>query len=86
MCSNVNIFEDRNEMIPDAFIELVKLCITTTCQQFREEHYELADGLAMVSPASPSMAKIYMDKIDPTRLTAHRPKDGGGMLLMFSQS
>ena len=63
-----DLFEDHNEMTPDTFMEIVKLCLTTTCLQFCGEHYELTDGLAMGSPASPCIANIYMDKFERNAL------------------
>ena len=63
-----DLFEDHNEMTPDTFMEIVKLCLTTACLQFRGEHYELTDGLAMGSPASPCIANIYMDKFERNAL------------------
>ena len=44
-------------------LEMLRVCLTTTAFQFRQKHYELADGLAMGSPMSPAVANIFMGRL-----------------------
>ena len=56
-------FMSRTGMTTDTSLELTKLC-TITNFQFRADHYELSDGLAMGAPSSPAIANLYMGKLE----------------------
>ena len=60
--------EERIDMSPSTFMELVKLCLSTTEFQFRNKYYRLDDGLPMGSPASPCIANLFMIKFEKTAL------------------
>ena len=63
-------------MSPKTFMELVKLCLTTTEFQFRNKHYRLKDRLPMGSPASQVVANTFMMKLEQKALKSfdHLPK------------
>ena len=56
-------FMSRTGMTTDTLLELTKLCMITNFQ-FRADHYELSDGLAMGAPSSPAIANLYMGKLE----------------------
>ena len=49
---------NRSSISADALIELLRICLDLTSLQFRDERYELTDGLTMGSPVSPAVANI----------------------------
>ena len=69
-------FSKSNELQSSAFLEILRVCLATTSFQFRDKHYELTDGLPMGSPASPTVANIFMAKLEEKALDTfkHRPK------------
>ena len=68
-------FQERNGFSVDTFMEMVRICLSTTSFQFRNTHYELEDGLAMGSPLSPSVANIFMLKFEMSALTSCSSED-----------
>ena len=46
-------FEEREGIKTSTLMEMLRVCLSSTCFKFRERHYELTDGLAMGSPISP---------------------------------
>ena len=67
-------FESRSGISADTLIEMLRICLDSTSLQFRDEHYELTDGLAMGSPVSPAVANIFMTKLEEQALkTFERP-------------
>ena len=73
-----NEFETRNQISAETLIAIVKTCLSTTSFQFKNQHYELTDGLAMGSPLSPAVANIFMSRLERTPLAQldaeERPK------------
>ena len=61
-------FETHAGISSDTLLEMVRICLGTTSFQFRNEHYELTDGLAMGSPLSPCVANLFMAKLEETAL------------------
>ena len=61
-------FRENNGVAQDAFLEILKVCLSTTGFQFRGKHYELSDGLPMGSPASPAIANLFMSKLEEDAL------------------
>ena len=55
--------KSRTGMTTSTILDLVKLCMITNFQ-FRGNHYELTDGLAMGAPSSPVIANLYMGKLE----------------------
>ena len=55
--------KSRTGMTTGSILDLVKLCMITNFQ-FRGNHYELTDGLAMGAPSSPVIANLYMGKLE----------------------
>ena len=63
-----NEFETRNQISAETLIAMVKTCLSTTSFQFKNQHYELTDGLAMGSSLSPAVANIFMSRLEQTAL------------------
>ena len=61
-------FSERNNVAPEAVLEMLKVCLSTTGFQFDNKHYELSDGLPMGSPASPAIANIFMSQLEEDAL------------------
>ena len=64
LIQNDETIEERTGMSPKTFMELVKLCLTTTECQCRSKYSRLKNGLPMGSPASPVVASIFMMKLE----------------------
>ena len=73
---NDTMFKTKTGTDPEAFLDILKISLSTTSFQFREKHYELSDGLPMGSPASPAIANLFMAKLEETALATFndRPK------------
>ena len=61
-------FCERTKLAPRTLIALLNLCLTATNFKFRNEYYELTNGLAMGAPASPIIATIFMGKLEDRAL------------------
>ena len=59
-----NHLDERTNLKIESIMTLLNLCLTTTSFQFREQHYELTDGLPMGSPASPCVANIFIAQLE----------------------
>ena len=71
------MLESRIGISGDTLMSLIKLCLSTTHFKFRDKNYELTDGLPMGCPASPSIANMFMIKLEETALdtfTGRRPR------------
>ena len=67
-------FEDRYKISTSTLIEMIRISLASTSFQFRSEHYELTDGLAMGSPLSPAVANLFMSHLEEKALaTFHNP-------------
>ena len=44
-------------------IKLLTICLEDTTFKFREEFYQMTDGLAMGSPVSPVVANVFMEDL-----------------------
>ena len=67
---------ERTGVTAKTVMELIKLCLSTTYFRFRNNSYQLTDGLPMGSPASPAIANMFMNKLEQTALATfvHRPR------------
>ena len=61
--------EDRTGFTASTAMDFVRLCLSMTSFQFRGKHYELEDGLAMGSPASPVLANLFMGELEKKALS-----------------
>ena len=64
-------FEDRHKISTDTLIEMIRISLASTGFQFRSEHYELTDGLAMGSPLSPAVANLFMSHLEEKALETY---------------
>ncbi len=48
----------------EEIVELLKLCLSTTCFQWRDDFYEQTSGAAMGSPLSPVLANIFVEHFE----------------------
>ena len=62
-------FEQRSCISVDTLEEMLRICLVSTNFQFRDEYYELTDGLAMGSPLSPAVANLFMAKLEEKALS-----------------
>ena len=60
--------QEKSSLSADTINELLQLCLSVRNFQFRGEHFELTDGLAMGAPASPAIANIYMTSFEEKAL------------------
>ena len=67
-------FEEREGIKTSTLMEMLRVCLLSTCFKFRERHYELTDELAMGSPISPVVANIFINKIEETAISTFSPK------------
>ena len=58
----------------DEIVELLKLCLSSTCFQWRDMFYEQTNGAAMGSPLSPILANIFMEDFEETALSNYHIK------------
>ena len=58
----------RTNLSPENIYDLLKLCLTTTCFQWREKYYEQTYGAPMGSPLSPVMANVFMEEMEKNAL------------------
>ena len=66
----------RTNFSPENVHDLLKLCLTTTCFQWREKFYEQTNGAPMGSPLSPVMANLFMEEFEKKALAAATLKHG----------
>ena len=64
-----NTLHLRTTLSPENIYDLLKLCLTTTCFQWREKFYEQTHGAPMGSPLSPVMANLFMEEFEKKALT-----------------
>ena len=70
---------ERTGVSKAGLIKLIELCLSATHFQFRNEFYCLTDGLPMGSPASQTIANMFMMKLEQTALQSFsHPKYGSG--------
>ena len=66
----------RTNLSPENVHDLLKLCLTTTCFQWREKFYEQTNGAPMGSPLSPVMANLFMEEFEKKALATATLKPG----------
>ena len=66
----------RTNLSPENIYDLLKLCLTTTCFQWREKYYEQTYGAPMGSPLSPVMANLFMEEFEKNALATATLKPG----------
>ena len=59
---------ERTQLSADEIIDLLKLCLSNTCFQWRDGFYEQTSGAAMGSPLSPVLASIFMEHFEQIAL------------------
>ena len=58
----------ETQLTTDELIDLLSLCLRESSFQFRNQFYEMTNGLAMGSPASPIVANIFMAELEQTAI------------------
>ena len=71
-----NTLHLRTTLSPENIYDLLKLCLTTTCFQWREKFYEQTHGAPMGSPLSPVMANLFMEEFEKKALATSTLKPG----------
>ena len=66
----------RTNFSPENIYDLLKLCLTTTCFQWREKYYEQTYVAPMGSPLSPVMANLLMEEYEKNALATATLKPG----------
>ena len=66
----------RTTLSPENIYDLLKLCLTTTCFQWREKFYEQAHGAPMGIPLSPVMANLFIEEFEKKALVTSTLKLG----------
>ncbi len=66
----------RTNLSPENIYDLLKLCLTTTCFQWRWKYYEQTYGAPMGSPLSPVMANLFMEEFEKNALATATLKPG----------
>ena len=68
LLEDTNLHE-RTQLSVVEIVDLLKLCLSTTCFQWRDDFYEQTSGAAMGSPLSPVLANIFMEHFEQNALT-----------------
>ena len=65
------------EITSDEIAKLVEICLNSTYFSFQGKIYEQVDGVAMGSPLSPIVAKLYMDYLKKKAINSStlKPRD-----------
>ena len=58
----------RTSLSPDNIFDLLKLCLSTTCLQWREKFYEQTHGVPMGTPSSPVIANFFAKEFEKKAL------------------
>ena len=69
-----NQLASHTSLSVDEIVELLKLCLSSTCFQWRDTFYEQTNGAAMNSPLSPILANIFMEDFEETALSNYHIK------------
>ncbi len=67
LLEDTNLHE-RTQLSVVEIVDLLKLCLSTTCFQWRDDFYEQTSGAAMGSPLSPVLANIFMEHFEQNAL------------------
>ena len=70
-----NTLHLRTTLSRENIYDLLKLCLTTTCFQWRE-FYEQTHGALMESPLSPVVANLFMEEFEKKALATSTLKPG----------
>ena len=71
-----NTLHLRTTLSPHNIFVLLKLCLSTTCFQWKEKFYEQIHGAPMGSPLSPVIANFFMEEFEKKALATARLKPG----------
>ena len=71
-----NTLHLRTTLSPENIYDLLKLCLTTTCSQWREKFYQQTHGAPMGSPLSPVIANLFMGELEKKALATLMLKPG----------
>ena len=71
-----NTIHRRTTLSPENIYDLPKLCLSTTCIQWREKFYEQTHGAPMGSPLSPVIANFFMKEFEKKALATSTLKPG----------
>ena len=71
-----NTLHLRTSLSPDNIFDLLKLCLSTTCLQWREKFYEQTHGAATGSPSSPVIANFFVEELEKKALATATLKPG----------
>ena len=75
--------KDRTVIGIDDIILLLEFCLKNTYFSFQGQFFEQVEGVAMGSPVSPIVAKLYMEYLEQKALsTAPHPLGSGTGMLM----
>ena len=69
-----NQLASRTSLSVDEIVDLLKLCLLSTCFQWRNTFYEQTNGAAMGSSLSPILANIFMEDFKETALSNYHIK------------
>ena len=68
----INEFTDALPLPTGDIVELLELCLTSTCFQYNGKHYKQLHGTAMGSPVSVVVAEIVMQSIEERALATYK--------------
>ena len=71
-----NKLQRRTTPSPENIYDLLKLCLCTTCFQWRKRFNEQAHGAPMGSPLSPVRANLFMEEFEKKALVTSTLKPG----------
>jgi hypothetical protein len=72
---NDHALTERSSLEVEAIMELLEVCLKTTCFQVDDKFFQQKDGMAMGSALSPVVSNIFMEHFEELalRMAIHRP-------------
>lgn len=70
--TNSNSWKKRTDFTLTEFMELVRICSSSTFFKFRDQIYKQENGLPMGSPLSPVMAEFCMQSLEESLVGTHQ--------------
>jgi retron-type reverse transcriptase len=64
-----NTLHERTYLAVDEIVDLLQLCLSSTCFLWRGEYYEQTSKAAMGSPLSPILANLFMEDFEEKALS-----------------